>query len=199
MGADEWPVLARRMTRASACEPSSKRFLRSLDHFSTSREYILRSAPVKSKSAREIDPLSRVRPGSGDAKPPLFSSDNVPKNSKVLSGVMRNRPSEIPPITPTISPPTSPAWIILRWSSLTCPRGSITPRTITTNYRLGISTCPTTSSDTPGIQPWNIPAPLVSVTYVCLQPDLAGSGASRTCSIRWPPGLCLCSSRRAFG
>jgi hypothetical protein len=34
-----------------------------------------------------------------DAKPPLFSSDKRPENSRVLSSVMRNCPSEIPPIT----------------------------------------------------------------------------------------------------
>jgi hypothetical protein len=38
-----------------------------------------------------------------DAKPPLFSSDNVPKNSKASSGPTRNRPSETPPITPSFT------------------------------------------------------------------------------------------------
>ncbi len=38
-----------------------------------------------------------------EAKPPLFSSDSVPKNSIFLSSLILKRPTERPPITPSLT------------------------------------------------------------------------------------------------
>ncbi len=55
-----------------------------------------------------------------EAKPPLFSSDSVPKNSSVFLSVISNLPAETPPITPSLTVCQSFAASALEKSNRTC-------------------------------------------------------------------------------
>ena len=51
--------------------------------------------PAMSRSGRRGDRT--------DAKPPLFANESLPKNCLVLLSVILNRPSERPPMTPSLT------------------------------------------------------------------------------------------------